>query len=365
MTAPPRLDRRRLLVLGVGLLVAGVTLLGVGLTVLALNRAGSGGKAGPPTISTSALVSAARPTLGSPEPTWTSSASPLPAPTPTPTAPAPSVPAATQTRTKVDAYRGLGSWIDIYDEGAWKDPAATVADMAGHGVRTIYIETGNSRSKGVLFKPVQMQQFITEAHAHGLKIVAWYLPDMTDLNKDFTRVTAAIQLRTSAGQGFDSFALDIESGAVKTQQARNRALMTLSRQIRDSVGPSYSLGAITPSPVGLSRKRSYWSRFPYSELAGIYDVFLPMGYYTYHGKGAALAYADTVGNVRIIRAQPGCSATPIHLIGGESEKSSTAEVKAFVRGTQETACIGASLYGWAGTKAAAWRELATVGSGTP
>jgi hypothetical protein len=117
--------------------------------------------------------------------------------------------------------------------------------------------------------------------------------------------------------------------------------------------------------VGLSRKGSYWSRFPYSELAGIYDVFLPMGYYTYHGKGAKLAYADTVGNVRIIRSQPGCSATPIHLIGGESEKSSAAEVKAFVRGTQETGCIGASLYGWAGTKTAAWHELAAVGSGTP
>jgi len=45
-----------------------------------------------------------------------------------------------------EAYRGLGSWVDIYDSKAWKDPSAAIADMASHGVRTLYLETSNSRS---------------------------------------------------------------------------------------------------------------------------------------------------------------------------------------------------------------------------
>jgi hypothetical protein len=263
----------------------------------------------------------------------------------------------------VDAYYGLGSWVDIYDGRAWKDPAGVVADVASHGMRTLYIETGNSRSAGELFKPAQLKQFISEAHAHKMKVVAWYLPDMTDLPRDFSRINAAIQLRTDDGQRFDSFALDIESGAIKSQKPRNRALMALSRQIRAAVGPSYPLGAITPSPVGLSRAGSYWSTFPYTDLATIYDVFVPMGYYTYHGSGAKLAYSDTVGNARILRAHKGCSAVPIHMIGGEAEKTTATEVNAFVRGAKETGCIGVSLYGWAGTKPAAWSELAAFGSG--
>ena len=237
--------------------------------------------------------------------------------------------------------------------------------MASHGVRTLYLETGNSGSAGELFKSAQLQQFITQAHARGIKVVAWYLPDLKDIDRDYARIDAAIRLTTPDGQKFDSFALDIESGAVTPQSTRNRSLLALSKRIRDSVGTSYPFGAIIPSPVGLSKKGSYWPDFPYSELAAIYDVFVPMGYYTYHGDGAALAYSDTLGNARILREQKGCSAIPIHLIGGVAEESSAAEVEAFVRGSKEAACIGASLYGWAGTKAAHWLELAKFGAGAP
>ena len=366
MPALPQLSGRQLLLLAIGLLAAGLVLLGLGVAAFALSSRGSGAK---PAVSTTSLEGASMPATGAGSSaaaagSASTAASPRPAPSAVPT-PGVIAPAPAAASSLVGAYYGLGSWVDIYDDRAWNDPAAAVADMAGHGVRTLYLETGNSRSAGELFKSAQLRQFIAEAHAHDMKIVAWYLPDMTDPAKDFARVNAAIQLRTPDGQKFDSFALDIESGAVKTQQARNRTLMTLSRQIRDAAGPSYPLGAITPSPVGLSRKGSYWSRFPYSELAGIYDVFLPMGYYTYHGKGAKLAYSDTVGNARIIRAQPGCSAIPIHMIGGEAEKTTTAEVAAFVRGARDVGCVGASLYGWAGTKADSWQALQGVGAGKP
>jgi hypothetical protein len=269
-------------------------------------------------------------------------------------------PTISPTGPSLDAYRGLASWVDIYDAKAWNDPAATVSDMGSHGVRTLFIETGNSSSKTAIFKPDAQQAFIREAHAHGMRIVAWYLPELLHPSVDYDRVAQAIGYRTTDGQSFDSFALDIESGALKPVGARNKALEDLSLSIRALAGPAYPLGAIIPSPVGISRKNGYWPAFPYGMLARTYDVFVPMSYYTYHGKGGPAAYADTIANVRIIRAQPGCSTIPIHLIGGIAEASSPYEVAAFVRAARETGCIGAGLYGWTGTGPRHWQELKSI-----
>ena len=264
------------------------------------------------------------------------------------------------TGPSLEAYRGLGSWVDIYDTKAWKNPSAAVADMAGHGVRTLYIETANSRSSFALKNPPVLATFIREAHARGMLVVAWYLPDMTHTSIDYARIVQAVGFQTSDGQKFDSFALDIESGAIKSESARNRALGALSSRIRGLVGAKYPLGAIIPSPTGLAKKLGYWDAFPYTMLAQTYDVFVPMSYYTYHGKGGSAAYADTLSNVRILRAQKGCSATPIHLIGGIAENSWPSEVGAFVRAAVGARCVGASLYGWSGTTSGDWQELKAI-----
>ena len=265
------------------------------------------------------------------------------------------------TGPSLEAYRGLGSWVDIYDAAAWKDPAATVRDMSANGVRTLFVETANFGAKTDLVYPDQLRAFIAEAHARHMYVVAWYLPNMSADPTDYRRVAQAIDLATTDGQRFDSFALDIESSVVKPDALRNQGLATLSAQIRSHVGPKYPLGAIIPSPYGLSRKKGSWNDFPYQAVAQTYDVFVPMDYYTYHDAGnPQQAYDITMACVRVIRAQPGCATTPIHMIGGIAEKSSPAEVQQFVRATRETGCIGASLYGWPGTTAADLRELAAV-----
>jgi len=262
----------------------------------------------------------------------------------------------------LDAYRGLGTWIDLYDLKAWRDPRGAVADMSSHGVHTLFIETSNSGSKFALKDSWRLAVFIREAHARNMHIVAWYLPSMKKPDRDYGRIAKAIALRTPEGQAFDGFALDIEAGTVKPLSARNRAVSALSTRIRSLVGTSYPLGAIIPSPSALAKKRGYWDRFPYAALAGTYDVFMPMGYYTYHGKGADSAYADSRANVRVLRAQKGCAEKPIHLVGGLSGNSSAAEVRAFVRAVNETGVMGASIYDWAGTTKAHWRALKALKS---
>jgi hypothetical protein len=260
----------------------------------------------------------------------------------------------------LDVYRGLASWVDLYDTRAWKDPAAAVKDMAGHGVRTIFIETANSSSASGLVHPSALAEFIVEAHARHMFVVAWYLPNLRSSSLDYDRAIQAIQFTSSDGQTFDSFALDIESTTVKPVSTRNKQLAALSARIRSRVGSGYVLGAIIPSPVGLSSTKSHWKGFPYAMLAKTYDVFLLMHYYTFDIRSAATTYTSTLANMRVLRAQPGCATTPVHMIGGISNRSSIAQVRQFVRAVRKTGCIGASLYDWAGTNAAKWHELASV-----
>jgi hypothetical protein len=275
-------------------------------------------------------------------------------------------PQAAAAKAHIMMYRGLGTWVDMYDAKAWADPTAAVADMASHGVRTLYLETANfhypaSPTVSIFgHGKVTAADFIRACHARGMKIVAWYLPSFDGTARDLTRSMAAIDYRTADGQKFDSFALDIEWTKVKPAALRTSRLLALSGKIRAAVGGAYPLGAIIMSPVGMTKSPSIWPGFPYAGLASIYDVFVPMGYYTYHGVGYANAYNDTRGNVAIIRAQTGLPSIPIHVIGGDAAKSSASETLAYVRALRETGCIGGSLYDWATTSPANWVALTNV-----
>src|SRR5439155_1059555 len=148
-----------------------------------------------------------------------------------------------------------------------------------YGVRTLFLQAGNYRHSGLVY-PGKTAEFIRAAHARGMKVVAWYLPLFKSVDTDFTRVERSLQFRTSDGQAFDSFALDIEADTVPIK-TRIQHLLELSARIRVAVGPSYPLGAIIPSPRGLIRVPTYWPGFPYRQLPAYYDVIAPMSYYTF------------------------------------------------------------------------------------
>jgi hypothetical protein len=185
------------------------------------------------------------------------------------------VEAAADARASVstlDTYGGLGTWIDIYD-ASWDDPAAAVASMKAHGVRTLYLQTSNFNRHQPFVHADGVREFVDAAHAYGLSIVAWYLPGFRDVDLDVRRSVAAIRYRTPSGNAFDSFALDIESPTVRMPQARTRRLLSLSDRLRRAAGDEYPLGAIIPSPRAMQRNASYWPHFPYRQLAERYDVF--------------------------------------------------------------------------------------------
>ena len=256
------------------------------------------------------------------------------------------------------AYRGLGAWVDIYDEAEMADPEGTVQRMAAYGVRTVYLETSNYSREQVIVWREAAGRFIEAAHAAGMRIVAWYLPGFENLRRDLRRTRAAIAFESPSGQRFDSFALDIEATVVDDPAERTRRLLRLSRRIRELVGPAYPLGAITPNPVRLVVYPDRWPGFPWRELAGIYDVFLPMTYFGYDVEGRARAYAYVRRAVELIREQTGVPGVPIHAIGGIANDLDAGEVEGYVRAAREHGLLGASLYDFDTSGPEDWAELA-------
>jgi hypothetical protein len=257
----------------------------------------------------------------------------------------------------LSAYGGLGTWIDIYGTREWAAPEATVAAITGHPVRTLFLQTGNYRQTTDLVRPGALGRFVEAAHEAGVRVVAWYLPSLADPVRDLRRALAAIRFVSPAGERFDSFALDIEASVVQSVPLRNARLLALSAQLRAAVGPRYPLGAIVPSQIGIDLHPGYWPAFPYRELARVYDVFLPMAYFSYRGRGGALTQRYVGASVTAVRTRVGNPAVPVHVIGGVAEGLGAAEANGFMRAIRDCVPLGFSWYDFPTTTASAWSVL--------
>lgn len=260
----------------------------------------------------------------------------------------------------LDVYRGLGAWLDIYNERLYRRPETLLDDLAARHVRTLFLQTTNYRRRGPLQFPKAMGRILEAAHARGIRVVAWYLPDFVQLKRDLRWSLAAIRYRSPSGQQFDSFGLDIESSEVEKYWVRTRRLLQLSADIRAAVGPDYPLAAIIPSPRGMEIRPDYWPGFPFARLAGIYDVFMPMTYYSYRALGPRAVREYLARSIDIIRRKTRSPGLPIHLIGGIADGTNRSEALSFVRTAREHGLIGASLYDYKVSGPEDWDALAQI-----
>lgn len=115
--------------------------------------------------------------------------------------------------TSGNAFRGLGTWVDVYDYGPKFQPssnslpaitAASVDDMAQLGVKTLYLQAAqdDTRSEGDLVDRKLVGAILERAHRRGVKVVAWYLPHFADVNRDLRHIRAMYHFQ-SRGERFD------------------------------------------------------------------------------------------------------------------------------------------------------------------
>jgi hypothetical protein len=269
------------------------------------------------------------------------------------------------TPSALQVYGGLGSWLDIFAGRPWSQPATVVASAKQHGVGTLYLQTSNYSQPTDIVRRAALGRFVEAAHAAGLAVVAWYLPSFANPARDWRRVQAAIAFRSARGQRFDGFALDIESSYVANVSLRNARLLALARLLRRTAEAAYPLGAIIPSPVGMRRHPHFWPRFPYLQLASIFDAFLPMAYFSYYAHTPAAAYTYARDVVLAIRAKTGRSDEVIHMIGGSARVMPAAPLAGFVRAVSDCGAQGISLYAFPQTSPQDWIDLGAANLGGP
>jgi hypothetical protein len=259
-------------------------------------------------------------------------------------------------------YRGLGTWADVYDwtaaftNGNPRFGPADVDAMAAQGVQTLYIQAAHAGRPDSVLEPQRLLPILARAHQRGLRVVAWYLPDLTNVGSDLAHLTAISRLAV------DSVAVDIESKAVSDVATRNARLVDLSRALRAAL-PGRAIGAIVLPPVLTEViNPAYWPDFPWRAIAPFYDVWLPMAYWSFRSSSSGYrdGYRYTADSVIRLRNDLGRPGALVHAIGGVADQVSAGDAVRFVAAARATSCLGASLYDWRTTAMALWPTLRTA-----
>jgi hypothetical protein len=276
---------------------------------------------------------------------------------------------ATAGEADVDAFRGLGTWVDVYDyvPGFQSDggpPPVTldsVEDMAELGVRTLYLQAAqdDERLTGPTVDRELLGKFLRRAHDQNIDVVAWYLPKLDDVPGDLRRIRALADFR-SRGERFDGIALDVEyTQALPDPVGRSEALVELADRARKVVD-GRPLGAIVLEPLLLEEvNQGYWPDFPWKAIADDFDVWLPMSYWTNRDESSGYrdGFAYTEENIRRVRKRVRDDDAAVHAIGGIADTAATADYIGFVKAAERRDAIGYSIYDFNTTTSGVWARL--------
>ncbi|MDG2211663.1 MAG: hypothetical protein P8K64_06705 [Acidimicrobiales bacterium] len=291
----------------------------------------------------------------------------------------PNIEISRQSDRSITSYWGLGTWVDSYD----MDPTyvntptvtpADITDMAGSGIRTLYMQAArsDSRARWPITDPWILTEFLLTAHEEGIEVVAWYLPKWNSSTEDIERLLALSEFEV-LGHSFDGIAVDIEWNNDGLEGSeRSQRLFNLSSELREFVGDD-PLGAIVMPPVLTEEiNPDFWPDFPWREIAPIYDVWLPMSYWSFRTEEHADPYYYSGESIRLLRTYLGDPEAKVHGIGGiglddgtnlpdpGEPLASIDDLQAFVDSLIDTNSIGGSIYDWATTGEYSRQQLAVL-----
>ena len=267
--------------------------------------------------------------------------------------------AAPERRGGVEVFRGLGTWIDIYDTALYRTPDAVAGRLAARGVRTAWVETANDRSAVDVVDPVGLGRLVDSLHARGITVVAWYLPGHDRQARDLRRTRAMLSFRTPHGGAFDGVGLDIESLREKNVKRRTTRMLDLLSRLRAEAG-SMPVAAITYPPRAFERHLSWWPGFPWAEIARRVDAVVPMLYTGGGFKGYDATYGYVARSLRLLRAAVG-DRVAVHAAGGVANRMTAEELRAFTDAVlDDGTATGWSLYDLQTTTPAAWAAMARL-----
>jgi hypothetical protein len=261
------------------------------------------------------------------------------------------------------SFQGLGTWVDGYDfsRELTKSPTFTVRTVqfaAANGVQTIYIQAAKRSPKTPysLLSRDRLGAILLAAHAHGIRVVAWYLPTFDSL-ADFVHLDAMMQFKVD-GQHFDGIGVDIESTALPVA-GRNARLVALSQRVRARTWLPLAAVVLPPVLTEVIHPTYWGGPFPWASLKPSYDVWIPMGYYTAYGRYPTWRDAGRSTTEDITRLKGHLGEVPIHYAGGIADTSTVTDYQRFTAAAKSAGAIGVSAYDYATTPGWAWPYLRT------
>jgi hypothetical protein len=285
-------------------------------------------------------------TAPSPDPTTLPTASPTPTDLPTETlSPSPTptqLPPHEDPSSPLYAFGGIGAWVDTYDFGVIT-PEQTIPDLVSKGVRTLYLQTGRWRENYAIAPEVA--SWLPAAKQAGLRVVGWYVPSYSNLQRDVAR-TVAIKNYSSDGERFDAVGVDIEYREEVAGQTWNDRVVQHLNQVRQQI-PKATVAAITPPPLQMEVAPAYWAGFPWKKIAAKVDAWVLMAYWHPRDCNAEPdhcpePYARV--NAQRFRSLSDAAIMPLHLAGGVANEVTAGEVRDFVSGATASDAVGISIY---------------------
>jgi hypothetical protein len=263
-------------------------------------------------------------------------------------------------------FTGLGAWLSVFEyvpafvHQPVPPPVVpdSIDDLAALGARTLYLQAAidDPRSTGLIVDDGLVGALLRRAHQRGLRVVAWYYPQLADPARDTARLDAIVHFRAGADR-FDGVALDIESTLVPDVAERNRRLVSLTQHVR-AVARSMPVGAIVyPAALLEVVNPNLWPQFPYRALARSVDVWLPMTYWTYRSGLYRDAFTYTDDSVRRLRHDLHDAHARVAPVGGLADSSAVADYQGFARAERADGAIGRSVFDITGTATSAWPYL--------
>ncbi|MBA3653959.1 MAG: hypothetical protein H0W70_07165 [Actinobacteria bacterium] len=246
----------------------------------------------------------------------------------------------------IDAFRGMGAWVDVFDwsnEFTKNKPVVGVAAidrMADLGVQTLYIQTAKQESANDVVDPGLLQPLIERAHQRNMAVVAWYLPTLEDPARDLTRLVASARLKV------EGVGVDIESRKVSDHAERSRRLVELSAAAREQLPGRQIAAVIMPPVVTDVINPAFWPGFPWQQLKPLYDLWMPMDYWTFRkaDSGYRDAYRYTAENIDLTRRNLGNPNAVVHAVGGIGDTTTPEDIDGYYRASAERGGIGGGLY---------------------
>lgn len=258
-------------------------------------------------------------------------------------------------------FSGLGAWTSMYQwsptiTGTPLVRPSDVAALSARGVSTLYIQTSRQSGTASLLDPSTLRRFVDECHRRSISVVGWYLPALTNLDRDLTRLVAMRDV------GVDAIGIDIETTNFDAAERSRRQVLLLER-LRQRVGSGMGLGGIVYPPLQLKQTPSIWPNFPWRDVSRLCDVLLPMSYWTFRRARAPYwdhGYRYTVENFKLFAQLTGRNGSTIHSVGGMASDLKAGQAADMARAVAEYRGLGASLYEWSGTSSRTWTELAPL-----